>query len=140
MWKDFGFELLELLLLLPYVKISKYYLPISPCLVIGAEWIFKISILPCSFGRSISTKENYCDLIFQVFQKENLRGDWYFSALQSNTTFRFSSLVYSLCAKLCFSGTWEDWWRLLVHGKTPAVWFCIRSRTCIRTQRFAQGP
>lgn len=39
--------------------ISNYkYLPISPCLVIGPAWIFKISNLACSFGRSISGK-NY---------------------------------------------------------------------------------
>ena len=28
----------------------------------------------------------------------------------NNTTFWFSSLIYGLCAKLCFSGTWLDWW------------------------------
>ncbi len=28
--------------------------PISPCLAIGAAWIFRISILACSFGREIS--------------------------------------------------------------------------------------
>ena len=30
------------------------------------------------------------------------------SPLQNNTTFRISSLVYGLYAKLCFSGRWVD--------------------------------
>ena len=82
-------------------------------------------------------------LIIKSRQKSNnniLRGGWYqlhyrikiittttllllsLSTLQNNTTFRFSSLVYGLYAKLCFSGTWIDRW--LINNNV--IFLCLR--------------
>lgn len=38
----------------PEYSLSSRYIPISPCLVIGPAWIFSMSNLACSFGKSIS--------------------------------------------------------------------------------------
>ena len=80
---------------------------------------------------------------------------------RTTPTFRFSSLVYGLCANLCFSSTRVDWWLInknviFRHFSLSPLHFCqpigfvfIRMRNwesrnsrilCIKKSRFAHRP
>ena len=49
-----------------------FHLPISPCFVIFAEWIFKISIRACSLGSGISVREkNKTSISFFISQEQD---------------------------------------------------------------------
>ena len=63
---------------------------------------------------------------------------------RKNTTFRYSSLVYGLCANLCFSSTRVAWglinkkchfsavFALFLH----AVWLCIYTHAQLKILKF----
>ena len=53
--------------------------------------------------------------------------------------FRYSSLVYGLCANFHFSGTWVDWWlisKTFILLCLLAVWFCMYKYAQLRILKF----
>lgn len=53
------------------IRGNYFHIPISPCFVMGAACIFKMSIRPCSLGRSMSKIKKY----FRTFQRRCLNFD-----------------------------------------------------------------